>query len=86
MGAVEVGESQLKSGTESSSRGDSALTDGILVETSDGDWRAGTVGPPGPGTNEGLASSFEPETRRSLDLTNDSDVSDVEDNADPGRA
>lgn len=69
-----------------SSRGESALIDGILVEISDGDLSAGTVGPPGPGTSEGLASSFEPETQSSLALANGSDASDDEDNADPGQA
>jgi hypothetical protein len=74
------------------SYGDSALTDAILVETSDGDLSAGAVGPPGPraASEEGLAlaclaASFEPETPPTLALTNGTDESEPEDNADPGR-
>jgi len=68
--------------------GDCALTDVILVETSDGDLRAGVVGPPGPKAEEGLpwlAASFEPETPPTLALTNEAGDAEVEDNADPGR-
>jgi len=77
------------------SYGDSALTDAILVETSDGDLSAGAVGPPGPRAaseeeEEGLAlaclaASFEPETPPTLALTNGTAESEPEDNADPGR-
>jgi hypothetical protein len=68
--------------------GDSALSDVILVETSDGDLSARAVGPPGPKADEGLpwpAASFEPETPLPLALTNETDEAEVEDNADPGR-
>lgn len=61
-----------------------ALTDAIVVETSDGDLTAEMVGFGGPKTCEGLDPGFEPETPPPLTLANETDDAEAEDNADPG--